>query len=161
MEKERITIASRTAGFAWAGRKWDTEPEVVTVADDDHDDIGGVCITARQYKELKRQCQYPLYPLRIGKVTTQAEQTTAARTELDALRVEIEVERKTLADLRAERDKTDRLLAQARKRLKNVERKLAEAENARKAAEVRADVAEAKLAPVQVEPKPDPNRPRE
>ena len=157
-----ITIASRTPGFAWAGRQWQTEPTLVRVADEPlADDDVEYRITHAQYAELRRQCQYPRYPLRIGTADAAAHEVADARRELDDLLDDIDDARKALDDLRAEHEKSNKQLKAVRKRLKDANRQLEEAEDARKAAEARADQAEAKLAATsQVELLPDPNRER-
>jgi chromosome segregation ATPase len=158
-----ITVASRTPRFAWAGRLWNTEPTLVRVADQprDDDDDAEFRITHAQYAELRRQCQYPHYPLRIGTADATAHQVADARRELDDLLGEVADARKALDELRSERDKADKQLKSQRKRLKDTKRQLEEAENARQAAEARADKAEAQLSiDSQVEARPDPNRER-
>ena len=157
-----ITIASRIPGFAWAGRTWDTEPSLVRVADKPQDDDqADFRITRAQYAELRRQCKYPLYPLRIGTADATAHEAADTRRELDAIRADIHKERHALGELRAERDRTDKQLKALRKRLKDANRLLEEAEDARKAAEARADQAETNRSAIsEVESKPDPNRER-
>ncbi len=164
---ERITIASRVVGFAWAGRKWSGEPVVVEVVDnsdlDSDDDDGGedlVRISVAQFVELKRQCQYPQYPLHIGQVDGEAEKADESRRELSGVQAAIATERKALDGLKAERAKTDKALAAARKRLKEAERKLQETRDALKAAETREQETESQQTEIQVEPKPDPDRQR-
>lgn len=164
-----ITISSRTPGFAWAGRLWTTAAVVVQVGLDefDRDDLdlgdGGkaeIRISETQYAELRRQCAYTLFPLRIGRVDAAVEQLSRARGDLASLKQQIDAERQVLEQLHAERAQADRLLAAANGRLREVERKLTEAQDALAAAEARADAAEAKQIEVEVEPKPDPNRSR-
>lgn len=161
---DAITIASRVPGFAWAGRLWNTEPEVVRIADVPQNDDGGdgeeLGITSAQYAELQRQCAYPLFPLRIGSADGAAQAMADARGELAEMRTAIESERRALDDIKAERKKTDRLLQGARKRLAETETELAKLKDSLAAAEARASAAEAKAADVQVEDKPDPTRPR-
>ena len=157
---DAITIASRVPDFAWAGRLWNTEPEVVRIADTPEDEDSGLRITRVQYAELQRQCAYPLFPLRIGSADGAAQAMADARSELADVRTEIESERRALDELKGERKKTDRLLQGARKRLADTEKELAQAKDALAAAEARATAAEAKVSDVQVEDKPDPNRPR-
>ncbi len=163
---ERITIASRVVGFAWAGRKWSGEPVVVEVVDNSDLDSDGedlVRISVAQFVELKRQCQYPQYPLHIGQVDGEAEKADESRRELSGVQAAIATERKALDGLKAERAKTDKALAAARKRLKDAERKLQEAESELLATRVRviaAETVESRQTESEVEPKPDPDRQR-
>ena len=165
---EYITIASRVPGFAWAGRSWETEPALVLVAEEPVDESDKADeeraeyrITAAQLAELERQCEYPRYPLRIGTADVNAQAVADARGRLETVRADIEAEQKKRADLRAERGKVDKALRNARKRLGDAEKELARTQDQLKAAELRAKAAEAQLTTVQVEPKPDPNRPRD
>ena len=154
-----ITIASRIAGFAWAGRQWGTEPVLVRVADEPDDNRAH--ITPGQFVELQRQCQYPRFPLSIGVADKAALAISAARSELDTVRADIETERSVLSGLKSKVRKLKRQLKDEQKTLAEVQRELAEAKDAQLAAEARATEAESKLSPaVQVEDKPDPNRER-
>ena len=165
---EYITIASRVPGFAWAGRRWETEPALVLVAEESADEAdksdderAEYRITSAQLAELKRQCEYPRYPLRIGTADVNAQAVAEARGRLEAVKAEIETERNELVALRAERSEVDKALKATRRRLAKAEKDLAKTQDQLVAAEARAKAAEAQLTTVQVEPKPDPNRPRD
>ena len=161
-DAQLITIASRVADFAWAGRLWGTEPVIVQVADSDSNAHSDAVyrITAAQLAELERQCQYSRYPLRIGPADANAQELASVRKELDELRTESREEQAALIQFRAESEDLQKQMTEAEQALADVERKLAAARDALAAAENRAAAAESQASQVQVEDLPDPDRKR-
>ena len=158
-----ITIASRVADFAWAGRLWGTKPVLVQVADSEDakaDDAAVFRIDSAQLAELERQCKYERYPLRIGAADAQAQEIASARQELDKIRAEARKEQTALVEIKAKSDELQKQLAEAEKALAEFKRQAAEANDARIAAETRAAAAESQTSQVQVEDLPDPDRKR-